>query len=199
MGFDQRALTECSSVDRGAASEEVARLVQTDQDARQGVLSAVNWEALTVADRQRRVRVSELFAMGCLSTARDYAAAALIFQHGQIPEHYIEAFLFASRAVALGDVAQKSLMAKAIDRFLVTTGHRQLFGTNELVAHDYSCLWPVEPGFPDERRREYLLSQTIEERRADVRKRNEHKQGCSQVECDYAPQPTPRGSLPGVW
>lgn len=48
---------------------------------------------LTQCDEQRRKIVSELFARGCLKSADDYNKAALIFQHGTIPEHYYQALI----------------------------------------------------------------------------------------------------------
>ena len=114
-------------------SGELAKLLAEDQASRAG---SDPWKTIDLeADRARRMRVGEIFGEGCFSNANDYAAAALIFQHADSsnPDHFFQTFLWAKKAVELGDSKQKWLAAAGIDRFLVNTGHRQLFGTQALT------------------------------------------------------------------
>lgn len=148
----------------------------------------------------RRKRVSELFAAGCLSTATDYGSAALVFQHGEGPPDYHQAFDFASRAVFLGDASQKDLMAKAVDRYLVSTRHKQIFASQFSRRGDDPCwcLHQVELTFPDEERVAYV-GKTLEEERDCARTMNASTSGCVRTDCDEILLPTPKGSVPGVW
>jgi len=43
---------------------------------------------VSVRDLKRRKRVGQIFAEGYMRTAQDYSAAALIYQHGVVPDHY---------------------------------------------------------------------------------------------------------------
>lgn len=84
-------------------------------------------------DLKRRKRVGEIFAEGCLKTADDFAAAAMIFQHGTSPDHFYQTFVWSKRGVDLGDDKQKKLVALAVDRYLVNIGHKQLFVSPHFV------------------------------------------------------------------
>jgi hypothetical protein len=174
--------------------------VEADQADRQRLPTYAEWPRIQAADLQRRARVSELFAAGCLSTAADFGSAALIFQHGNVPEDYMQAFVFASRAVAQGDASKKDLMALAADRYLVSTKHKQLFGSQSFRLGDDPCwcLHQVEPTFPDDQRVAYV-GKTLQQQRDRVKTMNASTKGCTRIECDESLLPTPQGSVPGVW
>ena len=205
---------DCAPVERTKASDEIQHLVDDDQalrmkapDADAGLpMDAIR--AWMAADLRRRTRVAELYAAGCLSTAKDFASAALIFQHGTVPEHYLQAYLFASRAVALGDVRETSMMALAIDRYLVSTGHKQLFGSqafsvgnlpNATGPEPCTCMSQVEHSFPDVERRAYI-KMGLEDKVEWVHSLNHGRTDCpADVECTEPLLPTPRGTVPGMW
>ncbi|NJM09648.1 MAG: hypothetical protein HC883_01730 [Bdellovibrionaceae bacterium] len=96
----------------------------------------------------------KIFGEGCFKTAEDYAAAARVYQHGNIPDHFFQTFLWAKKAVELGDSSQKRLMAMGVDRHLVNIGHKQLFATqaSKPTMNDCWCLEEVEKSFPEKRR-----------------------------------------------
>lgn len=62
-------------------------------------------------------------------SAADYHHAALVFQHGNKSEHYKLAHKFAEKAVELGDTSAKWLYAATLDRWLLSIGQPQKFGT----------------------------------------------------------------------
>lgn len=181
----------CPGPEREQASTELQSLSDADQADR---VNPTDWKRIRAADLKRRTRVAELFASGCIVSARDFAAAALIFQHGDVPEHYLEALLFASRAVALGDESQKELMALAADRYLVATGHRQLFGSQASRRHGEECwcLQPVEKTFPDAQRVAYT-GKSLSDQVAWVERKNAGS-SCPSVECKVTLLPSPAGS-----
>jgi hypothetical protein len=136
-------------------SKELQQIVKADQDDRKGL----RFNDTQARDRQRRERVGAIFGEGCFKEARDYAAAALVFQHGDQPEHFFQTYIWATRSVELGDISQKNLAAQGMDRYLVNTGHKQLFATQYLKPTTQAdacwCLYQTEISFPDHLRVEY--------------------------------------------
>lgn len=113
---------------------------------------------LMEVDRERRQRVAEIGAQGCLHDAEDYFWAALIFQHGQRSEHYLTAIIYARKSYDLGQEYSLSLYEAAIDRYLMSLGRKQLFATQIASPLFYKmsegkpedeipCLWPVDETF----------------------------------------------------
>ncbi len=188
---------------RKARGDELQKLVRADQEDRK------DWQAWTPAesanvglrDLARRKRVGEIFGEGCFSTAEDYAAAALIFQHGDAPDHYYQVFVWARRAVELGDSKQKDLMAIGLDRYLVSVGRKQLFASQAFQSGPGGCfcLQPVEPSFSDEKRGEWT-ERTLKGGFQWVDSLNAAAKKCPPAqECAKPLAPSPRGSVPGFW
>ena len=142
-------------------NQELQRLVDQDQADRAGAASftRADWGRVKDADRQRRARVSAISAGGCLHSSSDYAAAALVFQHGDAPEDFLTAFRWARQAVELGDASKRDLVALTVDRYLVMSGHRQLFGSQS-GAKRRSHVLVSRPrrarASPDEERAKYM-------------------------------------------
>ena len=150
---------------------------------------------------KRRQRVGEIFGEGCFKTPSDYAAAALVYQHGDQPDHYFQTYIWSKRAVELGDVSQKRMMALGVDRFLVNTGKRQLFASQASRPFDSKCwcLQPVESTFTDEKRKEFN-AKSVKEALQWIDSMNAGT-GCPAAsECINSNlAPTPPGSVPGIW
>lgn len=110
-------------------SEELRRLHDEDQADR--LPKAVAWSDVTKRDLARLNRVKALLAAGTIHTANDYYRAAVILQHGAAPEDFLLAHEFCVVAMMLGksDVESSSLAAAAEDRFLMSIGRPQRFGT----------------------------------------------------------------------
>jgi hypothetical protein len=184
-------------------SKELAALVQADQDDRRDWNKKSAEEMLQVAKRdvERRKRVGEIFGEGCFSKAEDFAAAALVYQHGNVPEHFFQTFIWAKRAVELGDLRQRRMMAMGIDRYLVNIGHKQLFGSQatkpDFKSESCWCLQQVEKSFPDQRRKE-LADKTLSEAFAWLKELNSGM-NCPIVECEAQLKSSPEGTTPGFW
>ena len=184
-------------------SKELAAIVQRDQDDR------VNWSSMTPRewaevlkrDEDRRRRVGEIFGEGCFKTAEDYGAAALVYQHGEVPDHFFQTFIWAKRAVELGDATQNSLIAKAIDRYLINKGQKQLFGTQVdrpgATEATCWCLAQTEPTFSDRIRKVYS-AKIRSEVFAWLKELNQGKT-CPNSECSKPLKPSPKGTVPGFW
>lgn len=188
-----------------ARSQELAAIVKADQDDRNEweKKSAEHMAAVTQRDVARRKRVGEIFGEGCFSKAEDYAAAALVFQHGDVPDHFFQTFLWSKRAVELGDSKQSRLMAFGIDRYLVNTGRKQLFGSQaskpDLKPETCWCLEQVERAYPDRLRAQHA-GKTLAEAREWLNELNAGK-SCvaASWECNKALKASPRGTVAGFW
>lgn len=183
-------------------SIEMQKLVSEDQKDREDMdsLSAEELIQLDKRDLKRRKRVGQIFAEGCFHQASDYSAAALIYQHGDTPDHYYQAFIWANRAVEEGDQKEKQLASLAIDRYLVSKGKKQLFASQVFsseATRGCFCMQQVEESFPDSYRKEYSGFE-IQKRIDWLISLNEGK-NCPDIECSMTLAPTPKGSLPGFW
>lgn len=182
-------------------SQELQRLKEADQREREGFeqFSEAQWQQLWENDLIRRKRVGEILAEGCFHVAKDYMAASLIYQHGDVPDHYYQAFIWANRAVELGDEDAKHFVALTIDRYLVSIGKKQLFGSQAYVDHigGCFCLQPIEKSFTDTIRKDYLFP-SLQEMYQWLASVNEGKD-CLNNECETSLKPTPHGSVPGFW
>ncbi|WP_054970367.1 hypothetical protein [Alicyclobacillus ferrooxydans] len=105
-------------------NEELAILCEQDQV---DLKSQASWRIKR--DRDRRIRVLEIFHEGGLSEAADYSMAALIFQHGETLKDWWTAYEFAKKAVELGTERERWLGAAAYDRWLLGQGEPIRYGT----------------------------------------------------------------------
>jgi hypothetical protein len=80
-------------------------------------------------DSLRRVRVRELLAADKVKTSKDYARAAMVFQHGGDSTSYGMAVKLMEKSIALDSTANKWLLAAATDRYLQSKGLPQIYGT----------------------------------------------------------------------
>ncbi len=186
-----------------ARSAELQSIVKSDQEDRINFEMKTSEELQGMASRDvvRRKRVGEIFGEGCLQSAADFSAAALIYQHGDVSDHFMQSFLWSKRAVVLGDAKQKDLKALGIDRYLVNTGHKQLFGSQatktDLSAKGCWCLHMIEPSFPENLRFEFS-KRTKKDFINWVSSMNQGQE-CKKLECEVELKPTPKGTILGFW
>jgi len=181
-----------------ARSQELQRLVGADQaDRPDNILKP----GAQLRDRERRERVAAIFGEGCFKEARDFAAAALVFQHGDRPEHFFQAYVWAKTAVELGDESQRGLVLMAIDRYLLNTKRKQLFATQynrpSLDPTVCWCLAQTESAFPDSERLK-LGGKTYQQKLEFLSELNKGL-SCPLSECPEQLAPTPVGTVPGLW
>lgn len=126
------------TLDAGA-SREMARIVALDQAARQP--GQIDWAVVAREDEARRTQALALLRAGRLSSAADYFNAALVFQHGNCPQHYQLAHLLAGQALARGAPASDTLplgwlFAATFDRWQLSLGRPQAYGTQFLLVQE---------------------------------------------------------------
>lgn len=144
----------CFERDPAVIKARLDELADADREDRQGDFGA----AEIIRDGMRREEVMKLYASGCLQSSEDYGNAAVILQHGRVPEHHLAAFIFASQAAGDGHVPSILLARSALDRWLMTRGQAQIFATQQVTPAFFKptegvedpavCLWPVDPAFP---------------------------------------------------
>lgn len=120
---------------------------QTDRLPQTGE-SAVDWARVEERDRVRRAALQRLYAADKLKTGTDFYRGAVIMQHGKTPEDFLVAHEMATAALALGRHGMKWMVAATQDRFLISIGRQQRYGT-QYFAGETPGLCPVEEGVTD--------------------------------------------------
>jgi len=134
---------------RGPDNEFLGHLYECDQDDRSGdVLSP----SAGANDHDRRQRVLAEIRAARVRTAEDRFHAAVVLQHGARPEHYELAHLLADSASDAGLRPARWLAAATLDRWLMSRGLLQRFGTQYVSADTEWRLYRYESGTTDEER-----------------------------------------------
>jgi hypothetical protein len=132
----------------------LAAMFAEDQGVRAG--GSIDWEAEHARGKARMAEVLGYLAEGRIVAGEALYHAAMIFQHGNCPEHFQITSQLAERAMQQGYPPAAWLYAASIDRYLMNTGKPQKFGTQYFAKGDEDFyLWPVDPATTDEERRRY--------------------------------------------
>ncbi len=101
-----------------------------DQKDRETVLStAAQVENLRTRDLARRKEVFEMMSQGEVNTVNDLYRAAVILLHGAEPKEFLAAHRLAVMASVNGHKPARWLSAASLDRFLMSIGLPQTYGT----------------------------------------------------------------------
>ena len=101
-----------------------------DQKDREGVLSTQQQvEQLRSRDSARRKEVFEMITGGNVNTVNDLYRAAVIMLHGAEPKEFLTAHRLAVMASVNGHKPARWLAAASLDRFLMSIGLPQTYGT----------------------------------------------------------------------
>lgn len=139
-----------------AISAELEKLYIEDQADRSSLGENTDWEAISIKDEQREIRVKELLALGSLGSGAEYYHAAMILQHASAPDDYLLAHDLCVIAISKGEQKAKWLAAASMDRFLISIGRQQRFGTQFLSNKSFRPphLVQVDPNVSDALRKE---------------------------------------------
>lgn len=108
-------------------NEELVEIYKADQADRQS--QPIDWTVVSKRDSIREVRIYELLDSNKVRTSLDYHNAAMIFQHGGDSVAYGMAVKLMKKSIELDSTANKWLLAAAIDRYLLSKGEPQIYGT----------------------------------------------------------------------
>jgi hypothetical protein len=144
------------AVHLAGVNREIFDLFEEDQADRPNDPNVkVDWAAVVEHDRAHRQRVRELIDARTLRVADDYYDAAMIFQHGDSAADFALAHQLCLKASELDPTnrAARWLAAASQDRYLMTVGKPQLYGTQfKRDAGGPWYLYPVDPSTTDEER-----------------------------------------------
>lgn len=158
----------------GAAALE--KLYAEDQaDRRYVVGKTIDWEAVSIRDESRELRVKALISAGELSSGADYYFAAMILQHAPMAGDQLLAHDLCVIALSKGEERAKWLAAASMDRFLLKIGRLQRFGTQFQSNRSFRPpqLTPVDPTVSDALRREFNVPslENAKKKEAEMAKR----------------------------
>jgi len=108
---------------------ELSQIHYNDQKDRQKDYFETDWDEVSKNDSLRRLRVMQLIKLKKLHTSKDYRHAAMIFQHGGDSTSYKMAMNLMKKSIELNPNADKWLLAAATDRYLLSIGKPQIYGT----------------------------------------------------------------------
>jgi len=115
-------------------------------------------QELIQKDERRRKRVLRLYTQQKIKTAQDFYYAALILQHGNSPNDFKIANEFAKKAMIAGLEKAKWLYAATLDRWLLSRGKPQKFGTQfKKEGGRWKLIKPIDPTISDKERAKYGL------------------------------------------
>lgn len=197
----QKKEDACSTNRRAEVSVRLEVLRGIDQATRQAGHISIR------TDLENRQEVASLFAEGCFTTGRDYHNAAVVFQHGSVPDHYYQTYVWAKQAVELGDAEAKWLIPRAIDRYALNSGYNQLFATNLVTESYFSdanetsrkawCVWPTTRAVSDHQR----VAMGVNRLDAQIARAQSMTTApiVSKGICPITLPDMPRGLFPGIW
>ena len=136
---------------------ELLRLYEEDQLDRKA--SPINWDILLKRDSIRLIKVFELLNSKKVKTSLDYKNAAMIFQHGTDTIVSLMAIKMMRKSIELDSMANKWLLAAAIDRELMRRKKPQIYGTQYVEKDSSFVLYEIDTAkITDEERIEYNVT-----------------------------------------
>ncbi len=116
-----------------SSTEPAHRQLAYAFDTDQGDRYALRFVGLNARDQERVTLVLALIEQGEVQTADDKFQAAMILQHGTEPAHYERAYQLARDAAEAGHAESEQLWKNAYDRWMLSTGRDQVYGTQTTV------------------------------------------------------------------
>jgi hypothetical protein len=114
--------------DDADVSRRMDTLFLADQAARQPFVG-IDPQVMNEEDALRRIEVLDYIMSRQIHTGRNLVYAAFIFQHGDCPEHYHFANRLAQIAMDAGYSDARWIYAATLDRYLMSIGEPQKYGT----------------------------------------------------------------------
>lgn len=109
---------------------KLQELYQADQKDRETVLDTpARVKELRHRDAMRKTLVYEFASKGEIVTPNDLYHAAVILLHGADPKDFLAAHRFSTIAAINGHKPARWMVAASLDRFLMTVGLAQVYGT----------------------------------------------------------------------
>ncbi len=147
------------------SNAEIHRMYEEGQIARMMTirLDRSRWQQslmrIMQVDAQDRNRIKALSMAGKLKTGDDFHEAGYIMHLGIDSSDFLAAMRFADSAISLGDTSARSLFAHAEDKYLMSLGRPQKYGTQFHMDEKTGKVksYPIDPHTTDADRREMGL------------------------------------------
>ncbi len=159
-------------------SRELKDIYDADQQERIHKTWETEPEEFWKREAIRLDRVTKLIQQGALRDPGDYLHAAMILQHSRESQHYQLAHEFSKKAADEGYEPQEGevnplwLAAAAKDRYLMSLGKPQLYGTQSKKGADGKWyLYETDPAVTDEERKKWHVP-TLEEQKRQIEEMN---------------------------
>lgn len=154
-------------------------LYKADQKDREKIYnSAADVKELKHRDAMRRTLLIEMIANGEVNTSNDLYHGAVIFLHGVEPRDFLSAHRLATVASINGHRAARWLVASALDRFLMSVGLAQVYGTqfqHDLQENKYQLKLPVDDANLLEFEKRFLNVPAVADRLAQLNEKIQTK------------------------
>jgi len=166
--------TQQETTTPSADNPELIEIYKNDQGDRK--TDNIDWYVVSKNDSLRRKRVYELLDSGQVKTSKDYARAAMVFQHGNDSTAYGMAVKLMEKSIALDSTANKWLLAAATDRYLRSKGLPQIYGTQyfQMNGEPWTMGEIDTTKVTDEERIKFGV-ETLAQQRETLRKMNEEE------------------------
>ncbi|MEM6687542.1 MAG: hypothetical protein AAF617_17325 [Bacteroidota bacterium] len=166
--------TKTPETEATADNPELIDIYKNDQNDRK--TDDIDWYVVSKNDSLRRVRVHQLLDSNKVKTSKDYARAAMVFQHGGDSTAYGMAVKLMEKSIALDSTADKWLLAAATDRYLRSKGLPQIYGTQyfKMNGEPWTMGEIDTTKVTDEERIEFGV-ETLAQQRETLRKMNEEE------------------------
>ena len=153
-------------------NSELRKMYEEDQNARK--VEKIDWDQLTVEDSIRRAKVTGMINQNLLSTSNDFLHAAMIFQHGNDSTYFKIARDLSKRAVEIDSTNKLArwLIAAAQDRYLLSTGKPQWYGTQNLILGNKWYLRKIDTTKVTDTERIYYGVETLNKIKENIIKMN---------------------------
>jgi len=142
-------------------SRELKSLHKEDQKDRSGAdinkLDKFDWVWLKKRDEKRLQRVNQIYKQGLITRPQDMYHTGMIYQHGGNSGRYKIAVELSEKGMKLGNKDCKWLYPRAIDRYRLSIGKAQIWGT--IWDRDSDGKWILAKPFDEK-------AKTDEERKA---------------------------------
>ena len=139
--------------------QDEAREKNAPNAAASSKVSRAYWKKVVTEDQRRQLEVMGYLQKGELNSANDLYHSAMIFQHGNCPEHFKLANSLAEKAMERGSDGARWLYAATLDRYLMSQGKPQKFGTQFVTVGKTGTweLYDCDPTTTDEERARYKV------------------------------------------
>ena len=123
-------------------------LYAADQKDRETVYTTTaDVDTLKIRDQERRRELVSMIGQGTVNTSNDMYHAAVLFLHGSEPKEFLAAHRLATMSAINGHRPSRWLAAASLDRFLMSIGLPQTYGTQFEHSEDnnlYQLRLPID-------------------------------------------------------